>query len=234
MSCVLLATTTDSDFRLIRLFTYCVTGSVSAFVINDAADALEGEVGNTSRNPLVTGELDYKSVLKLFTVVSALSVTFLIGLNMIAFYFRVNNVSACLPILDRVRFKDRPPADLSIHGLVPALLAITSYTAFNPIGIDTLLLSALIFASSCVVELLQQLHDLSVRGSVKYLGIKRSKDLVLVLSIIVVVLYVVLTILRYELRPLTIYTFSAFFILKHIVMFRNDVLSAEELIKPNF
>lgn len=225
-----LLATTDIDFRLVQLLTYCTTGSISAFIINDVADALGGEVRDSSRNPLVTGELCYKPVLALFTVTSVLSIASLIGLNMTAFTLGLTTLVLAYQYSIGFRFKDRPPADLLVHGLVPALLVLTSYTAFNPMGIDVLLLSAMVFTSSCVAELLQELRDLNFGGSVRYLGIRRSKDLVLMLSLVGIVLYVILTASRHGLQPLTIYALLAYFIIRPVVMFRDDALSAEELI----
>ncbi|MEM4752554.1 MAG: UbiA family prenyltransferase [Sulfolobales archaeon] len=233
VACVLgaLLATTDLDFRLVQLLTYCTAGSISAFIINDVADTLEDRVGSSPRNPLVTGELSYKSVLALFTTTSALSITSLIGLNMTAFTLGLTALVLAYQYSIGFRFKDRPPADLLVHGLVPALLVLTSYTTFNSMSFDVLLLSAMVFISSCIAELLQELRDSSVRGSVRYLGIRRSKDLVLVLSLVGIVLYIVLTTSRHRLQPLTIYALLAYFIIKPVVMFRDDALSAEELIR---
>lgn len=225
-----LLATTELDFRLLQLMVYSVTGSISAFVINDVADAYDDAVLGRCRNPLTTGELSYGVVLTFFMVTSVISMVSLIGLCLSSFTLGLITLVTAYQYSIGFRFKDRPPADLVVHGLVPALLVLTSYTAFKPLDIDALVLGLMVFTSSCVAELLQEIRDGGVKGVVKYLGISLSKDLVLVFTLVTLVLYLVLTTMRYDLRLLMLYTPLAYFIVEPVMRFRSGVISVEEVI----
>ena len=121
--------------------------------------------------------------------------------------------------------------DLIIHGLVPTLLTLTTYIAYRPLSLDALILSLIVFTSSITSELLQEIRDLSInsRNTVKYLGIKVCKDLILTLVITTSVLYVLLTLSRYDLNYLVIYSPLTYFIIEPVIRFRNNYLSVEDV-----
>ena len=98
--------------------------------------------------------------------------------------------------------------------------------------LDSLILALIVFTSSLTVELLQEIRDLSVnsRSTVKYLGVKVSKDLTLTLVVITSVLYILLTLSRYDLNYLVIYSPLTYLIVEPVIKFRGDYLSVEEVI----
>lgn len=98
--------------------------------------------------------------------------------------------------------------------------------------LDSLILALIVFTSSLTVELLQEIRDLSVnsRSTVKYLGVKVSKDLTLTLVLITSALYILLTLSRYDLNYLVIYSSLTYLIVEPVIKFRGGYLSVEEVI----
>jgi hypothetical protein len=98
--------------------------------------------------------------------------------------------------------------------------------------LDSLILALIVFTSSLTVELLQEIRDLSVnsRSTVKYLGVKVSKDLTLTLVLITSTLYILLTLSRYDLNYLVIYSSLTYLIVEPVIKFRGGYLSVEEVI----
>jgi hypothetical protein len=98
--------------------------------------------------------------------------------------------------------------------------------------LDSLILALIVFTSSLTVELLQEIRDLSVnsRSTVKYLGVKVSKDLILTLVLITSTLYILLTLSRYDLNYLVIYSPLTHLIVEPVIKFRGGYLSVEEVI----
>ncbi len=219
------------DVRLLQLIAYTLFGSISAFVINDLADISADLAVGRFRNPLTTGELGVKEVLTFFTSTSALAIISLIGVNLHAFTLALITLTLSYLYSIGIRFKEFIPADLLIHGLVPALLTLTSYIVFRPLDVKALILSSMVFTASCIGGILQEIRDLSnVRSTVKYLGVRRSKDLTLILTTSTLVLYLLLTVTVYELNYLVVYTPLAYLILSPVIRFWKDELVVEELI----
>lgn len=221
----------EFDVKLIQLITYTLFGSISAFVINDLADVSDDLVIGKFRNPLTTNELSVKEVLTFFTLTSTIAIISLIGINVYAFTLALITLTLSYLYSIGIRFKELIPTDLLIHGLVPALLTLTSYTAFRPLSIEALILSSLVFTASCTAGVLQEIRDLSnVRTTAKRLGVKKSKDLTLLLTTSTLVLYILLTISVPELNYLVVYAPLAYLILSPVIKFWRDELVVEELI----
>lgn len=227
-----LLATRELDVKLIRLLIYATSGSISAFVLNDLADVHEDGSLGRFRNPLVSGELSFNTAIKVYLITASISMTSLIGFNVYAYTLALTTLALSYLYSIGIRFKELIPMDLVVHGLTPALLATTAYLAYKPLDIDSILLSSMVLTSSTISEVLQEIRDLNSisRSTVKLLGIKRSKDLILVLTIMTSLLYVLLTLGRYDLNYLVIYTPLTYLILGPVLKFRNNYLSVEEVI----
>lgn len=225
-----LLATDDLDFRLVQLVAYTVFGSISAFVINDLSDISDDLAARKFRNPLVTGDLSMRAVLASFTLTASLSITSLVGLNIYAYALGLTTLALSYQYSIGFRLKGLVPADLITHGLVPSLLSITSYVTYRDVGIDALILASMTFTASCVAELLQEIRDLSTSSTASYLGVKRSKDLALILTIIASTLYASLTIIRADLSYLIIYLPSSYLVINPLLRFRKGYISSEEVI----
>ncbi len=226
-----LLATKELDVRLVRLLIYATSGSMSTFILNDIADVDVDRALRRFRNPLTTGELGVNAALTLYLLTAAVSIT---AASFDIYVFTLALITLTLSYLYSVgiRFKELVPMDLLIHGLIPALLVLTAYVTYRPLGPDALILSSIAFTSSMTSELLQEIRDLDAdpRSTVKHLGAKASKDLTLALVIITSALYVLLTLSRYDLKYLIIYSPLTYFIVEPAVRFKNNHLGVEETI----
>ena len=227
-----LLATKELDIKLVKLLVYATSGSISTFILNDIVDVDEDRMLSRFRNPLVNSELSVNTALILYLLTATASITALVGLNIYVITLALTTLTLSYLYSVGIRFKDLVPTDLLIHGLVPTLLTITTYITYRPLSLDLLILALIIFTSSITSELLQEIRDLSInsRSTVKYLGIKVSKDLILTLVMIASVLYILLTLSRYDLNYLVIYSPLTYFIIEPVIKFRSNYLSVEEVI----
>ena|GEM_PF-1280344 len=227
-----LLATKELDIKLVKLLVYATSGSISTFILNDIVDVDEDRVLSRFRNPLVNSELSVNTALILYLLTATASITALVGLNIYVITLALTTLTLSYLYSVGIRFKDLVPTDLLIHGLVPTLLTITTYITYRPLSLDLLILALIVFTSSITSELLQEIRDLSInsRSTVKYLGIKVSKDLILTLVMIASVLYILLTLSRYDLNYLVIYSPLTYFIIEPVIKFRSNYLSVEEVI----
>jgi len=227
-----LLATKELDIKLVKLLVYATSGSISTFILNDIVDVDEDRMLSRFRNPLVNSELSVNTALILYLLTATASITALVGLNIYVITLALTTLTLSYLYSVGIRFKDLVPTDLLIHGLVPTLLTITTYITYRPLSLDLLILALIIFTSSITSELLQEIRDLSInsRSTVKYLGIKVSKDLILTLVMIASVLYILLTLSRYDLNYLVIYSPLTYSIIEPVIKFRSNYLSVEEVI----
>jgi len=227
-----LLATKELDIKLVKLLVYATSGSISTFILNDIVDVDEDRMLSRFRNPLVNSELSVNTALILYLLTATASITALVGLNIYVITLALTTLTLSYLYSVGIRFKDLVPTDLLIHGLVPTLLTITTYITYRPLSLDLLILALIVFTSSITSELLQEIRDLSInsRSTVKYLGIKVSKDLILTLVMIASVLYILLTLSRYDLNYLVIYSPLTYFIIEPVIKFRSNYLSVEEVI----
>jgi 4-hydroxybenzoate polyprenyltransferase len=222
----------ELDIRLVELIIYATSGSISAFILNDIVDVDEDRVLSKFRNPLTSGELGVDTAVILYLLTATASITSLVSFNIYVITLALTTLSLSYLYSVGIRFKELVPMDLVVHGLVPTLLVLTTYITYRPLSLDLLILALIVFTSSLTVELLQEIRDLSVnsRSTVKYLGVKVSKDLILTLVLITSVLYILLTLSRYDLNYLVIYSPLTYLIVEPVIKFRGDYLSVEEVI----
>ena len=222
----------ELDIRLVKLIIYAVSGSISAFILNDIVDVDEDRVLGKFRNPLTSGELGVGTAAILYLLTATVSITSLVGFNIYVITLALTTLSLSYLYSVGIRFKELVPMDLVVHGLVPTLLVLTTYVTYRPLSLDLLILALIVFTSSLTVELLQEVRDLSVssRTTVKYLGVKVSKDLILTLVVITSALYILLTLSRYDLNYLIIYSPLTYLIVEPVIKFRGGYLSVEEVI----
>lgn len=227
-----LLATKELDIKLVKLLVYATSGSISTFILNDIVDVDEDRMLSRFRNPLVNSELSVNTALILYLLTATASITALVGLNIYVITLALTTLTLSYLYSVGIRFKDLVPTDLLIHGLVPTLLTITTYITYRPLSLDLLILALIVFTSSITSELLQEIRDLSInsRSTVKYLGIKVSKDLILTLVMIASVLYILLTLSRYDLNYLVIYSPLTYSIIEPVIKFRSNYLSVEEVI----
>lgn len=218
------------DLRLVQLVAYTVFGSMSAFIINDISDIPDDLAARKFRNPLVTGDLGMKAALASFALTSSLSITSLVGLNVYAYALGLTTLALSYQYSVGFRLKGLVPADLITHGLVPSLLSITSYAAYRDVGTDALILASMVFAASCVAELLQEIRDSSASSTASYLGVKRSKDLALILTITASALYAALTVTRADLGYLIAYLPASYLVVNPLLRFRRGCIGPEEVV----
>lgn len=222
----------ELDIRLVKLIIYAVSGSISAFILNDIVDVDEDRVLGKFRNPLASGELGVGTAAILYLLTATASITSLVGFNIYVITLALTTLSLSYLYSVGIRFKELVPMDLVVHGLVPTLLVLTTYVTYRPLSLDSLILALIVFTSSLTVELLQEIRDLSVnsRSTVKYLGVKVSKNLTLTLVVITSALYILLTLSRYDLNYLIIYSPLTYLIVEPVIKFRGGYLSVEEVI----
>jgi len=222
----------ELDIRLVKLIIYAASGSISAFILNDIVDVDEDRVLSKFRNPLASGELGVGTAAILYLLTATASITSLVGFNIYVITLALTTLSLSYLYSVGIRFKELVPMDLVVHGLVPTLLVLTTYITYRPLSLDSLILALIVFTSSLTVELLQEIRDLSVnsRNTVKYLGVKVSKDLTLTLVLITSALYILLTLSRYDLNYLVIYSPLTYLIVEPVIKFRGGYLSVEEVI----
>jgi 4-hydroxybenzoate polyprenyltransferase len=222
----------ELDIRLVKLIIYATSGSISAFILNDIVDVDEDRVLSKFRNPLASGELGVGTAVILYLLTATASITSLVGFNIYVITLALTTLSLSYLYSVGIRFKELVSMDLVVHGLVPTLLVLTTYVTYRPLSLDSLILALIVFTSSLTVELLQEIRDLSVnsRTTVKYLGVKVSKDLILTLVVITSALYILLTLSRYDLNYLIIYSPLTYLIVEPVIRFRGGYLSVEEVI----
>ncbi len=222
----------ELDIRLVKLIIYAASGSISAFILNDIVDVDEDRVLSKFRNPLASGELGVGTAVILYLLTATASITSLVGFNIYVITLALTTLTLSYLYSVGIRFKELVPMDLVVHGLVPTLLVLTTYVTYRPLSLDSLILALIVFTSSLTVELLQEIRDLSVnsRSTVKYLGVKVSKDLTLTLVLITSALYILLTLSRYDLNYLIIYSPLTYLIVEPVIKFRGGYLSVEEVI----
>jgi 4-hydroxybenzoate polyprenyltransferase len=222
----------ELDIRLVKLIIYAASGSISAFILNDIVDVDEDRVLGKFRNPLTSNELGVGTAVILYLLTATASITSLVGFNIYVITLALTTLSLSYLYSIGIRFKELVPMDLVVHGLVPTLLVLTTYVTYRPLSLDSLILALIVFTSSLTVELLQEIRDLSVssRTTVKYLGVKVSKDLILTLVVITSTLYILLTLSRYDLNYLIIYSPLTYLIVEPVIRFRGGYLSVEEVI----
>jgi len=230
-----LLATRDIDYRLIQLLIFITSSSISAFILNDLTDVEEDRLKGRCRNPIATGRLSVKAARNAFLITALTSIITLLALNIYVIAVGLLILSLYWSYSYGIRLKDKPPADLIIHGAIPALYIIAGYVTYRPLSTGAVLLSAMAFTLSCMSELLQELRDLNAdtlrrKTTLAVIGVKGGVNASITLMILSITLYIVLTVINVIPIYFIAFTPLSYLLLSPLIKLKVGVVGVEDVI----
>ena len=183
------------DSRILPVLLFVAVSSIFGFVINDIADAELDRKAGKLRNPVSSGDLSVAAAWGLVLV--------LLGMAIVSIYLLsfLNRFLGFLVIMlfggysFGLRAKARPGLDIVFHASWNATYGVMAYSVYRPLDLVGAAFSGMVFLSSMLVELVNQIRDHDsdtgmIRTTVSLVGKKVALKACIVLLFLAFALFV--------------------------------------------
>jgi 4-hydroxybenzoate polyprenyltransferase len=183
---------------IIPVLIFVAASSIFGFVINDIADAeLDGKAGKL-RNPIASDDLSVSAAWKLALIFLGAATLSLYPLDRLGKLLGLLIIALFSGYSFGLRAKVRPGVDVICHASWNALYGVMAYSVYRPLDLIGVQLSSLLFLSSMMMELLNEIRDHDsekdiIRTTATTIGKRGALKLCILILLLILTLFVSLT-----------------------------------------
>jgi len=220
---------------IIPVLVFVATSSIFGFVINDIADAELDRNAGKLRNPIASNDLSVSAAWKLALVFLGVAILSLYPLDLLGKLLGIVVITLFSGYSFGLRAKIRPGIDVICHASWNALYGIMAYSVYRPLDFIGAELTGLLFLSSMLVELLNEIRDHDsekemIRTTATAIGKRGALKICILILLLVLSLFVGLIITGGLPRILLIFSPSIIFLVKPIINALRSEQDAQNLL----
>ena len=144
---------------IIPVLVFVAASSIFGFVINDIADAELDRKAGKLRNPIASDDLSVSAAWKLAIGFLGVAILSLYTLDLLGKLLGIIVITLFSGYSFGLRAKIRPGVDVVCHASWNALYGVMAYSIYRPLDYIGIGLSGILFLSSMLVELLNEIRD---------------------------------------------------------------------------
>lgn len=210
------------DVNILPVLIFVATSSIFGFVINDIADAELDRKAGKLRNPVASGDLPQFTAWKLALIFLGVAILSLYSLDLPGKLLGIIVITLFGGYSFGLRAKVRPGVDLLCHASWNAIYGAMAYTVYRPFGYVGLVLCGLLFLSSMLMELLNEIRDHDseidmIRTTATVVGKRGAMKICIIILLLILSLFVSLVIMGGLPWVLLIFSPSIIFLVRPIV-----------------
>ena len=200
-----------ADVNLLPVLLFVAASSIFGFVINDIADAELDKNARKLRNPIASGDLSASTAWTITAIFLGIAILSLYPLNLLSKLLGVLVIILFSGYSFGPRAKTRPGIDIFCHASWNTLYGLMAYSLYRPIDFLAVGLSGLLFLSSMLVELLNEVRDHDsekgmIKTTVTLIGKKRALKVCILILLLILSIFV--SIILTGALPLALLIFS--------------------------
>jgi 4-hydroxybenzoate polyprenyltransferase len=143
--------------RIIPVLIFVAASSIFGFVINDIADAELDRKAGKLRNPIASNDLSVSAAWKLALIFLGVAILLLYPLDVLGKLLGIIIITLFSAYSFGLRAKVRPGVDVACHASWNMLYGVMAYSIYRPLDLIGVQLSGLLFLSSMLMELLNEI-----------------------------------------------------------------------------
>ena len=207
---------------IIPVLIFVAASSAFGFVINDIADAELDRKAGKLRNPIASDDLSVSAAWKLALIFLATAVLSLYPLDLLGKLLGIIVITLFSDYSFGLRAKVRPGVDVVCHASWNTLYGVMAYSIYRPLDLIGVQLSGLLFLSSMLMELLNEIRDHDsekdiIRTTATAIGKRGALKLCILILLLILSLFISLTVTGGLPWPLLIFSPSIIFLVKPIM-----------------
>jgi len=210
------------DIKLVPALVFVATSSIFGFVINDISDAELDSKSGKLRNPIASGDLSRSAATILGIIFLGIAILSLYPFDLLGKLLGIIVIMLFSLYSFGLRAKVRPGIDLMCHASWNALYGVLAYLVYRPVDLLGMELSCVLFFSSMLVELLNEIRDYDsekdlIRTTTTMIGKKNALKLCIVILLMILSLFVGIIIQDGLPLILLVFSPSILFLVKPII-----------------
>ncbi len=207
---------------IIPVLIFVAASSIFGFVINDIADGGLDRKAGKLRNPIASDDLSVSAAWKLVLIFLGVAILSLYPLDLLGKLLGIIIITLFSGYSFGLRAKVRPGVDVVCHASWNALYGVMAYSVYRPLDLIGVQLSCLLFLSSMLMELLNEIRDHDsekdiIRTTATAIGKRGALKLCILILLLILSLFVSLTVTGGLPWILLIFSPSIIFLVKPII-----------------